>query len=182
MILSHYPYVFYMPPIIMCIPWTSLLCIPRTSSLDFFRVYRLSLVQVHTHTFVHPLYLYICFICMYIIFSGSNDNLVNVWRPAVESSTTPLFQFSEHTAAVKALAWCPWKSHLLASGGGTSDKTIRFWSCANGSLLNSVVTSSQVGGGCSVAELFSNNPFAVRKWGGESFSTQQGRRELFSLL
>jgi len=28
---------------------------------------------------------------------------------------------------VKALAWCPWKTSLLASGGGRQDKKIIFW-------------------------------------------------------
>jgi cell division cycle 20-like protein 1 (cofactor of APC complex) len=36
-------------------------------------------------------------------------------------------QLSDHTAAVKALAWSPHKSSLLATGGGSSDKTIKFW-------------------------------------------------------
>ena len=27
----------------------------------------------------------------------------------------------------EALAWCPWQKHLLASGGGTADRMIRFW-------------------------------------------------------
>lgn len=29
---------------------------------------------------------------------------------------TPRFQIRDHLAAVKALAWCPWESHTLASG------------------------------------------------------------------
>ena len=33
----------------------------------------------------------------------------------------------EHTAAVKALAWCPTRPHLLATGGGTSDRHIRLY-------------------------------------------------------
>ena len=35
------------------------------------------------------------------------------------TNETPLFRFDAHQAAVKALAWCPWQKHLLASGGGT---------------------------------------------------------------
>lgn len=54
--------------------------------------------------------------------SGGNDNIVNIWN-ANESS--PAFQLTEHFAAVKALAWCPWQKDLLASGGGTSDRTIK---------------------------------------------------------
>lgn len=37
------------------------------------------------------------------------------------------FQLQGHKAAVKALAWCPWQRNLLATGGGSSDKTMRFW-------------------------------------------------------
>ena len=32
-----------------------------------------------------------------------------------------------HTAAVKALAWCPFQGNLLASGGGGGDRCIKFW-------------------------------------------------------
>jgi hypothetical protein len=32
--------------------------------------------------------------------------------------STPLYRFTEHTAAVKALAWSPHAHGLLASGGG----------------------------------------------------------------
>ena len=49
-----------------------------------------------------------------------------------------------HKAAVKALAWCPWKRNLLASGGGTHDKTIKFWNIENGEFINQINTDSQV--------------------------------------
>lgn len=52
--------------------------------------------------------------------------------------------YSAHQAAVKALAWCPWQSNLLASGGGTADRRIRFWNCNNGVCLKDVDTKSQV--------------------------------------
>ena len=47
-------------------------------------------------------------------------------------------------AAVKAVAWCPWQSGVLASGGGTADRCIRTWNCNTGNLLNTVDTKSQV--------------------------------------
>lgn len=34
---------------------------------------------------------------------------------------------TEHRSAVKAIAWCPWKSNLLASGGGCQDRRIILW-------------------------------------------------------
>lgn len=44
----------------------------------------------------------------------------------------------------QALAWCPWNSSLLASGGGSSDRTIHFWNTTNSARLSSLVTPSQV--------------------------------------
>jgi cell division cycle protein 20 (cofactor of APC complex) len=73
--------------------------------------------------------------------SGGNDNVVNIFDI---NQTTAKFSFTEHTAAVKALAWCPWQKDLLATGGGSSDRTIRFWNTQTGSCLNSIATPSQV--------------------------------------
>ncbi|KAF8634222.1 hypothetical protein AX17_004264 [Amanita inopinata Kibby_2008] len=56
----------------------------------------------------------------------------------------PLWKFHEHTAAVKALAWDPHISGVLATGGGTQDKHIRFWNVGTGSMLNELDTGSQV--------------------------------------
>jgi len=36
-------------------------------------------------------------------------------------------RFDDHKAAVKAIAWSPHCQGLLASGGGTADRKIRFW-------------------------------------------------------
>eukprot|EP01134_Creolimax_fragrantissima_P007897 CFRG7897T1 len=74
--------------------------------------------------------------------SGGNDNLLNIWDAA--ASTQPQFTLTEHQAAVKALAWCPWQPKLLASGGGTADRHIRFWNSATGVQTNSIDTKSQV--------------------------------------
>lgn len=101
--------------------------------------------------------------------SGGNDNKVCIWdlRGSRRASTAaiadataasaaaptaddmigdqqPLYKFHEHTAAVKALAWDPHMSGILATGGGTQDKTIRFWNVLNGSTLNALDTGSQV--------------------------------------
>jgi len=53
-------------------------------------------------------------------------------------------KMTAHCAAVKALAWCPFQSNLLASGGGTADRCIKFWNTSTGALLNSIDTHSQV--------------------------------------
>lgn len=73
--------------------------------------------------------------------SGGNDNILNIWEMDQEA---PRFSFEEHQAAVKALAWCPWQPSLLASGGGTADRSIKFWNTQTGQLLNSIDTESQV--------------------------------------
>jgi len=78
--------------------------------------------------------------------SGANDNLAMIWdlSAVTASSATPKLVLDQHQAAVKALAWCPWQQNLLASGGGSSDRTIRFWNTTNGVCLNSIDTYSQV--------------------------------------
>ncbi|KAL3521116.1 hypothetical protein ACH5RR_019265 [Cinchona calisaya] len=73
--------------------------------------------------------------------SGGNDNQLLVWNL---HSQQPILRLTEHTAAVKAITWSPHQSGLLASGGGTADRCIRFWNTANGNQLNSVDTGSQV--------------------------------------
>ena len=79
--------------------------------------------------------------------SGGNDNLLNIWDFRRDSAEClPLWQLRQHTAAVKALAWNPVTSGLLVSGGGTADKTLRFWDVATGECLHSVDTKSQVCG------------------------------------
>lgn len=64
--------------------------------------------------------------------SGGNDNKLFVWDATHGSSnaggsgiTEPLCSFTDHTAAVKAVAWSPHQHGLLASGGGTADRHIR---------------------------------------------------------
>ncbi|CAA2978699.1 cell division cycle, cofactor of APC complex-like [Olea europaea subsp. europaea] len=77
--------------------------------------------------------------------SGRNDNLLHIWDRTMASSNSPtrwLHRLEEHTAAVKALGWCPFQGNLLASGGGGSDRCIKFWNMHTGVCLNSVDTGS----------------------------------------
>ncbi|KAH6910187.1 quinon protein alcohol dehydrogenase-like superfamily [Coprinopsis sp. MPI-PUGE-AT-0042] len=94
--------------------------------------------------------------------SGGNDNKVCIWdlrgsrragrgsghaatAPAGdEAGDTPVWKFHEHTAAVKALAWDPHVNGVLATGGGTQDKHIRFWNVINGTMTGELDTGSQV--------------------------------------
>lgn len=73
--------------------------------------------------------------------SGGNDNLLHIWDVA---STDHLYRLCDHQAAVKALAWCPFQTNLLASGGGTADRCIKLWNTQKGTCLNSLDTQSQV--------------------------------------
>eukprot|EP01083_Nonionella_stella_P048541 129676_1 len=94
--------------------------------------------------------------------SGGNDNTVYIWqfdemtnqveriepeeRERTRAIVLPRHEFTESQAAVKAISWCPWKKHLLAVGGGTADRNIRFYNTRTGVLLHSVDTKSQVTG------------------------------------
>ncbi|XP_020600246.1 protein FIZZY-RELATED 2-like [Phalaenopsis equestris] len=73
--------------------------------------------------------------------SGGNDNKLFVWNM---NSTQPVHKYCEHTAAVKAIAWSPHVHGLLASGGGTTDRCIRFWNTTTNSHLSCMDTGSQV--------------------------------------
>jgi cell division cycle 20, cofactor of APC complex len=56
----------------------------------------------------------------------------------------PEYVLTQHCAAVKAIAWCPFQRKLLASGGGASDHHVRFWDTGTGSQLTSIDAKSQV--------------------------------------
>lgn len=74
--------------------------------------------------------------------SGGNDNLVNVWD--VRALKDPVITIQEHKAAVRALGWCPWKSSLLATGGGSGDMRLLVTNVDSNSLTQEIHTSSQV--------------------------------------
>jgi len=92
--------------------------------------------------------------------SGGNDNKLFIWSP---HGTSPLLRFSDHTAAVKALAWSPHQNGLLASGGGTADRCIRFWNTQTATALSALDTGSQVCNlcwSCTVNELVSSHGYS----------------------
>lgn len=64
-----------------------------------------------------------------------------VWN---QHSTQPVLKYCEHTAAVKAIAWSPHLQGLLASGGGSADRCIRFWNTTTNTHLSCIDTGSQV--------------------------------------
>ncbi|KAI8770414.1 cell division cycle protein 20 [Biomphalaria glabrata] len=95
--------------------------------------------------------------------SGGNDNLINIWSNQM-SSAPPVYTLTDHQAAVKAMAWCPWKPYLLATGGGTADRHIRMWNIQSGASVGAYDTESQV---CSILwssehkELISGHGYAL---------------------
>ncbi|CAE7239564.1 cdc20 [Symbiodinium natans] len=82
--------------------------------------------------------------CEGMLASGGNDNLVCIWETPTSSS--PLHTFTEHQAAVKAIRWCPWQRHVLATGGGSADRQVCLWNAASGRMLMSTHAESQVTG------------------------------------
>lgn len=76
--------------------------------------------------------------------SGGNDNMLQIWLPITGRNHQPIYSFNQHQDAVKALAWCPWQSNILASGGSTYNRTIRFWNVNSGACLDKIETKSQV--------------------------------------
>ena len=96
-----------------------------------------------------------------LLASGGNDNMVYIYDirkfcnnnsinncnknfSINNNNTRPLFSLSYHTAAIKALSWCPFIRNLLATGAGSKDKTIKFFSCDSNKMINSYYTGSQV--------------------------------------
>lgn len=80
--------------------------------------------------------------------SGGNENLVYIWEASKMSysSSNYLHKLDEHCSAVKALSWCPYQSHILASGGGTRDGCIKIWNLQKGTCINTIDTKAQIQG------------------------------------
>ncbi|KAK2454084.1 cell division cycle 20.2, cofactor of APC complex [Trifolium repens] len=81
-----------------------------------------------------------------LLASGGNDNHIYVWDSNKMNSSNFLHCFKDHKAAVKALAWCPYDSTVLASGGGTDDRCIKLWNVEKGTNICSIDTKAQVCG------------------------------------
>lgn len=88
-----------------------------------------------------------------LLASGGNDNKLCIWDLGASAAgaagditrdVAPVFTLTEHVAAVKALAWCPWQRNTVASGGGSADRCIKFWNAGTGACMSSIDTGSQV--------------------------------------
>lgn len=49
-----------------------------------------------------------------------------------------------HSAAIKAIAFCPWQAGLLATGGGSNDRAIHFYHAWSGACLATINVQAQV--------------------------------------
>lgn len=67
-------------------------------------------------------------------------------------------KFNEHKAAVKALTWSPHSYNTLITGGGTTDKTIKFWNVNSQKLVHTIDTGSQI---CNIAFTKNANEFVT---------------------
>ncbi|KAI1900098.1 hypothetical protein AGOR_G00046530 [Albula goreensis] len=77
--------------------------------------------------------------------SGTTDGLLCIWPddPGAAGRNKPISTIP-HPTAVKALGWCPWKSELVAVGGGRSDGMLRIWDTNTETCLESTATNSQI--------------------------------------
>jgi len=73
--------------------------------------------------------------------SGGNDNKLMIWSLYKGGI---MQKFNSHKSAVKAIGWSNHKFGLLASGGGTQDRTIKFWNINLLKMVDSIDTNSQV--------------------------------------
>ena len=98
--------------------------------------------------------------------SGGNDNVLNIWSPEASGQCYPgpgpALALTSHQAAVKAVAWCPWQPNILASGGGTADRTVKIWNSSNGNMLSSTDTKSQASGFCFLSKNVLNYNFHLQ--------------------
>lgn len=77
-----------------------------------------------------------------IFATSGNDCVVKLWD--MRNLNEPTLVFSQHTAAVRAIQFSPTAPNIIATGGGTSDKTIKLWNYLTGDLISSINTGSQV--------------------------------------
>ncbi|XP_056017769.1 cell division cycle protein 20 homolog [Ostrea edulis] len=75
--------------------------------------------------------------------TGSNSGIVRLW----DLRTHKCFRtIKAHSACAKALAWCPWRSSVIATGGGAQDGYIKLWQIHTGELISETSTKSQICG------------------------------------
>lgn len=75
--------------------------------------------------------------------AGANENLAIVWD--ISNLKKPLLKCKlPHTSAVKGILFCPWAPGLLATGGGSNDRHLRYWHTGSGQMLGAINTKRQI--------------------------------------
>lgn len=74
---------------------------------------------------------------------GANENIAVVWDISTKTRPTEKCRLP-HRSAVKGIAFCPWAPSLLATGGGSNDRHVRFWHTGSGTLLREADTGRQI--------------------------------------
>lgn len=72
---------------------------------------------------------------------GDNGDAVYLWD--IKNLKAPVLTY-KHNAAVKALAFSPFNRNLVASGGGTLDKTIQIWNVTKNEKMCELKTDGQI--------------------------------------
>ena len=79
----------------------------------------------------------------YCLASGGNDNVIKIWD--LRKQNKSMMKIKQHTAAIRALEFCPFNDNLLASGGGSGDSSIRITSLRDHGKNSMVIrTQSQI--------------------------------------
>ncbi|OBA24433.1 WD40 repeat-like protein [Metschnikowia bicuspidata var. bicuspidata NRRL YB-4993] len=74
---------------------------------------------------------------------GANENLAIVWDISTATEPREMCRLP-HMSAVKGILFCPWAPSLLATGGGSNDRHLRFWHTGSGALLQEIDTKRQI--------------------------------------
>ncbi|PAV91279.1 hypothetical protein WR25_16832 [Diploscapter pachys] len=104
--------------------------------------------------------------------TSSGDWTINVWdeQQIKMSNPTPLYTLTDHTSQVRCVKWCPFKTEVLASGGGKQDGTVKLWSIQDcGKCIKSVAINS------GVSSIVFNSPYKEML-----VSTDEGYMKLYS--
>lgn len=75
---------------------------------------------------------------------GQSTNQLGGEGPAIDLRTGSEKYQWVHGAAVKAIAFCPWRDGLVATGGGSNDKCIHFFHTTSGACLATINVTAQV--------------------------------------
>ncbi|KAL8789043.1 MAG: hypothetical protein Q9195_007009 [Heterodermia aff. obscurata] len=84
--------------------------------------------------------------------NGPGDSLTFSSKPLVAPSFPAYLEVLDgrqkhrwlHSAAIKAIAFCPWQRGLLATGGGSNDRAIHFYHTFSGACLATIDVQAQV--------------------------------------